>query len=245
MTPSPAPCPAAPPPPPRCCVRLTGLWRRRMSLTGRCYLLVSTTAWGPECRVPALFPLLPWTLVLLTSLPLNVISQTLPSPTPTRLRTSTSSESPGRRRLRPPRVWSCTRVSCCPTGNIPGRSSAVQCWNMALRALLRTSHFHKFFLIKVTLHCQSQSISHWLSIIISRITNSSECQRVLRHQHPARPQLRTQTAGGHQQGQGEGGRAVQGLHAGQEERHEQSQTKVARISVVISSWLVSLLSSVL
>ena len=65
--------------------------------------------------------------------------------------TSTSYESRGVTRRRRRRGWSCTSRSCWATGSTPGRSSAVRCSNMALRAHQRTSHFHKFFLIKVTL----------------------------------------------------------------------------------------------
>ena len=84
---------------------------------------------------------------------------------------------------------------------------------------------------------QSECEESMLSIIISRVTNPAKCQRLLRHQHPARPQLRAEAPRGHHQGQGEGGGAVQRLqlHPGQEERHQQGKEKAAWSRLVITT----------
>ena len=114
---------------------------------------------------------------------------------------------------------------------------------MALRALQRTSRSPKFFLIKVTSISQRRAVPADL-IIISRVTNPAKCQCLLRHQHPARPQLRPEAPRGHHQGPGEGGGAVQRLqlHPGKEERHQQGKEKAAWTGPVIISWSPSCLS---
>ena len=74
---------------------------------------------------------------------------------------------------------------------------------------------------------------YYVSVLYSRVDDPSQGQRLLRHQHPARPQLCPETTRRHLQRQRQGGGALQNIYSKQEERYKQGEEKTARTCIVI------------